>query len=167
MIINGPTIAFFIMAALILSAAVFIVTTRNIMHAVFVHLMALSSVGGIYVLLYAQFIAAMQVLIYAGAVTTMVLFALMLVKPKAGMEVALDNQQKGLAFATAAVFLSVLLVVLVPKVWATAQEKLTPLTVAKFGKILFTNYVLPFEMISVLLLVALIGVLVLASKEEE
>lgn len=164
---NGPLIAFFILAAFILLAAIYIVTTKNIMHAVFSHLLALSSIAGLYVLLYAQFIAAMQILIYAGAVTTMVLFALMLAKPKGAMGVALDNQQKGLAFITAATFLFVFLLVEAPKVWPVVSGTVEPISISKFGKILFTQYVLPFELISVLLLTALIGVIVLAGKEEE
>lgn len=168
MTVNGQLIAFFALAAVILGSAVIIVTTKNIVHAVFLHLLGLSSIGGLYILLYADFIAAVQVLVYAGAVTTMTLFALMLTRSRGGTGLALDNQQKGLAFITALGFMIMLLIFLVPKNWSTVEKTAQPLkpSLGQFGAILFKSYVLPFEMISVLLLVALIGVIVLARKEE-
>ncbi len=167
---SGQMIAFFIIAAVIVFGAIYIVTTRNIMHAVFMHLLTMSIIGGIYILLYAEFIAAMQVLIYAGAVTTMVIFALMLTKSqsvKEGIGLAVDNQQKGWAFITAAGFLAMLLYVLVPEKWPALEGAVkSKASVSALGKTIFGSYVLPFELISVLLLAALVGVIVLARKEE-
>jgi NADH:ubiquinone oxidoreductase subunit 6 (subunit J) len=164
--VSGPLVAFFILAGIVLTAAVIIVTTRNIVHAVFLHLLAMSCVGGLYILLYAEFIGAVQILIYAGAVTTMILFTLMLTKARGGIGVALDNPQKGMAFLTALSFLIILLVILVPKSWPVKAAPPIKVSLASFGSILFESYVLPFEMISILLLAALIGVVVLARKEE-
>lgn len=164
---NGPLIAFFILAAIILVSAVIMVTTKNIMHAALVHLLALSCIGGFYILLQAEFLAAMQILVYAGAVTTMVLFALMLTKARGGFSMAFDNQQKGLAFLTALSFLTILLFILIPEPWSTTQRVVERVRVAGFGRILFSQYVLPFELISVVLLAALIGAIVLATKGDE
>lgn len=165
---SGQMIAFFVIAGAVLTGAVYIVTTKNIMHAVFMHLMMLSLVAGIYVLLTAEFIAAMQVLIYAGAVTIMVIFALMLTKSqitKDGIGMAVDNQQKGLAFLTAAGFLAMLLFVLIPQKWTAYEVMRGRPDVAYLGKVIFSSYVLPFELIGVLLLTALVGVIVLTKKE--
>ncbi len=165
---SGQMIAFFIVAAMILAGALYIVTTRNIMHAVFMHLLTMSFIAAVYVLLYAEFIAAMQVLIYAGAMTTMVIFALMLTRSQSspeGMKTAVDNQQKGLAFLTAAGFLTVLLYVLMPHKWVPLEAAAkSPTTVKQMGELIFSAYVLPFELISVLLLAALVGVVVLTRK---
>ncbi len=166
---SGQLIAFFIVSALILSGALYIVTTRNIMHAVFMHLLTMSFIAAVYVLLYAEFIAAMQVLIYAGAMTTMVIFALMLTRSQnspEGMKTAVDNQQKGLAFLTAAGFLAVLLYVLIPHKWTPLATGASSTTVKQMGELIFSAYVLPFELISVLLLAALVGVVVLTRKED-
>ncbi|MFA5866778.1 MAG: NADH-quinone oxidoreductase subunit J [Actinomycetota bacterium] len=166
---SGQLIAFFIVSALILSGALYIVTTRNIMHAVFMHLLTMSFIAAVYILLYAEFIAAMQVLIYAGAMTTMVIFALMLTRSQnspEGMKTAVDNQQKGLAFFTAAGFLTVLLYVLIPHKWTPLATGAASTTVKQMGEIIFSAYVLPFELISVLLLAALVGVVVLTRKED-
>jgi NADH:ubiquinone oxidoreductase subunit 6 (subunit J) len=167
---SGQMIAFFIISSLLLAGALYIVSTKNIMHAVFMHLMTMSFIAAIYILLFAEFIAAMQVLIYAGAMTTMVIFALMLTRTQSspeGMRTAVDNPQKVLAYLTAAGFLAFLLFVL-------SQEKWVPLegvaksvgSVAHMGGIIFRDYVLPFELISVLLLAALVGVVVLTRKED-
>jgi NADH-quinone oxidoreductase subunit J len=166
---SGQMIAFFAAAALLLSGALYIVLTRNIMHAVFMHLLTMSFVAAIYVLLYAEFIAAMQVLIYAGAMTTMVIFALMLTRSQSspeGMRSAVDNQQKGLAFITASGFLTLLLYVLLQEKWVPLEGNLTAnVSVSHMGTLIFSSYVLPFELISVLLLAALVGVVVLTRKE--
>lgn len=167
---SGQFIAFFIISGLLLMGAMYIVSTKNIMHAVFMHLMTMSFVAAIYVLLYAEFMAAMQVLIYAGAMTTMVIFALMLTRSQSspeGMRTAVDNPQKGLAFSTAAGFLALLLYVLLPEKWIPLEGAATSAeTVQHMGGIIFNAYVLPFELVSVLLLVALVGVVVLTRKEQ-
>jgi NADH-quinone oxidoreductase subunit J len=164
---NGPLIAFYALSAVILVSAVLIVTTRRIMHAVLLHLLALSCVGGYYILLYAEFIAILQVLIYAGAVTTMVLFTLMLTKGRSrGGERALDHLDTRPALIAAGAFLVTLLVTLAPKVWSVSAADPGRKDVAAFGRILFTRYALPFELVSILLLAALVGAIVLAGKEE-
>lgn len=166
---SGQTVAFFIVAALLLFGAIYIVSTRNIMHAVFMHLLTMSFIAAIYVLLYAEFIAAMQVLIYAGAMTTMVIFALMLTRSQStpeGMRTAVDNQKKGLAFLTSAGFLTILLYVLTQEKWVPMEGAATSAgSVTHLGSLIFSSYVLPFELISVLLLAALVGVVVLTRKE--
>lgn len=167
---SGQMLAFFAVATVIISGAVYIVMTRNIMHAVFMHLLTMSMIAAVYVLLYAEFIAAMQVLIYAGAVTAMVVFALMLTKSQSrpdGAGIAVDNQQKGMSFLTAAGFLVIALYVLVPQKWPVYETaKAVKSGVAAMGAIIFKSYVLPFEVIGMILLAALIGVIVLARKED-
>lgn len=167
---SGQLIAFYVLAAALVSGALYIVTSKNIMHAVFMHLLTMVIIAGVYILLYAEFIAAMQVLVYAGAVTIMIVFALMLTKSRGapeGLGATLDNDQKGMAFITAAGFLATILYVLVPQKWTVFEKAVTVKSgVQAMGKIIFSTYVLPFEIISVLLLAALVGVIVLARKED-
>jgi len=166
---SGQMIAFFIIAGSVLTGAIYVVTTKNIMHAVFMHLLTMTLIAGIYILLFAEFIAAMQVLIYAGAVTTMIIFALMLTKSQSasgGVGTAVDNEQKGMAFLTAAGFLTILLYVLVPQKWPALEGAVAVKpSVETLGRIIFSSYVMPFEVISMLLLAALVGVIVLTRKE--
>jgi NADH:ubiquinone oxidoreductase subunit 6 (subunit J) len=163
-------IVFYLIAAALVLGAIYIVTAKNIMHAVFMHLLVMVMVAVIYILLYAEFLAAMQVLVYAGAVTIMIVFALMLTKSRGtpeGLGVTLDNKQKGMAFVTSAGFLATILYVLIPQKWPVFEKAVTVKSgVQAMGKIIFSTYVLPFEIISVLLLAALVGVIVLARKED-
>lgn len=167
---SGQLMVFYILSAILVLGAIYIVTSKNIMHAVFMHLLTMVTVAGIYILLYAEFLAAMQVLVYAGAVTIMIVFALMLTKSRGtpeGMGVTLDNKQKGQAFITAAGFLAMILYVLIPQKWPVFEKAVAVKSgVQAMGKIIFSSYILPFEIISVLLLAALVGVIVLARKED-
>jgi NADH:ubiquinone oxidoreductase subunit 6 (subunit J) len=101
--------------------------------------------------------------------TTMVVFALMLTRTQSspeGMRSAVDNQKKGMAALTAGGFLALLLFVLVPEKWVPLEGAAPPAdSVAHLGYLIFSSYVLPFELISVLLLAALVGVVVLTRKE--
>lgn len=166
---SGQMVAFFIISFFLISGALYIVSTKNIMHAVFMHLLTMSFVAAVYILLFAEFMAAMQVLIYAGAMTTMVIFALMLTRTQSspeGMRTAVDNPQKVLAYLTAAGFLAFLLFVLMQETWVPLEGIAKSTTsVAEMGAIIFSDYVLPFEMMSILLLAALVGVVVLTRKE--
>ena len=160
-------VAFYILAAIAIIAAVVIVTSSNIMHCVFFHLLALTAVGGLYIMLNADFIAGVQVLIYAGAVTTMLLFTLMLAKAKGAQPRALDNQQRGTAFVVAALFCFGLSFFVTNSNWSVKKNVDIIISTERIGLILFRTYLIPFEVISVVLLVAVIGAVVLASKEEE
>lgn len=167
---SGQMIFFFLISAVVITGALYVVLTKNIMHAVFMHLLTMSMIAGLYILLYAEFIAAMQVLIYAGAVTAMVIFALMLTKSQNQPDVAraaVDNPQKGTSFLSAAGFLAIILYVLIPQKWpAYETAKVLKSDVAAMGNIIFKSYILPFEIIGMILLVALVGVIVLARKED-
>jgi NADH-quinone oxidoreductase subunit J len=145
-------------------AALRLVTAKNVVHAALYLVGALASVGGVYLLLAAEFVAWVQVLIYVGAIVVLLLFGLMLTRAPIGRE-ALDNQQRGFA---AIVGLAVLagLVILVWDSFSEARIDLTTSRTAQVGESLFTRFVLPFEVVSFLLLAALVGAIVLARKEE-
>ena len=145
-------------------AALRLVTAKNVVHAALYLVGALAAVGGVYLLLAAEFVAWVQVLIYVGAIVVLLLFGLMLTRAPIGRE-ALDNQQRGFA---AIVGLAVLagLVILVLDSFSEARIDLTTSRTAQVGESLFTRFVLPFEVVSFLLLAALVGAIVLARKEE-
>lgn len=155
---------FVVLAAIGTLAALRLVTSKNVVHAALYLVGALAAVGGVYLLLAAEFVAWVQVLIYVGAIVVLLLFGLMLTRAPIGRE-ALDNQQRGFA---AVVSLGVL-VGLVLLVWEAFSEDRIELATARTGAVgesLFTRFVLPFEVVSFLLLAALIGAIVLARKEE-
>jgi NADH-quinone oxidoreductase subunit J len=147
-------------------AALRLVTARNVVHAALYLVVTLAMVGGVYLILAAEFVAWVQILIYVGAIVILFLFGLMLTKAPIGRE-ALDNQQRGIALL---VGLGVLggLVFLIQNAFPWSDAKLRPIhaTTGALGESLFRQYVLPFEAVSFLLLAALIGAIVLSRKDE-
>jgi NADH-quinone oxidoreductase subunit J len=141
-----------------------LVTSKNVVHAALYLVVTLASVGAVYLLMAAEFVAWVQVLIYVGAIVVLLLFGLMLTRAPIGRE-ALDNQQRGFA---AIVGLAVLagLAILVWDTFRDAEIVLGTSTTAEVGESLFRTYILPFEVVSFLLLAALIGAIVLARREE-
>jgi NADH-quinone oxidoreductase subunit J len=147
-----------------LLAALRLVTSKNVVHAALYLVVALAVVGGMYLVLAAEFVAWVQVLIYVGAIVVLLLFGLMLTRAPIGRE-ALDNQQRGFA-AVVGVGILAGLAILLWETFGEARIDLSASPTARVGDSLFTSFVLPFEVVSFLLLAALIGAIVLARKEE-
>jgi NADH-quinone oxidoreductase subunit J len=162
--LTTPEWIFAILAIVGTGAALRLVTARNVVHAALYLVVTLAVVAAVYLLLAAEFVAWVQVLIYVGAILVLLLFGLMLTRAPIGRE-ALDNQQRGLS---AIVGLGVLagLVVLLWQAFGDAQIELTTSSTAIVGERLFRDFVLPFEVVSFLLLAALIGAIVLARRDE-
>lgn len=156
-------IAFFALAGLTLLGALAVVTLKNLFHSALALVVAFIGVAGIYFLLQAEFLAVVQVLIYVGAITVLIIFAIMLTRRL--MEEGLF-QLSGKWWLVAPLSLGLFaLIGLVA--WSTSwlqrpKEALPADTVAALGQELMTTYLLPFEIASVLLLVALVGAIVLA-----
>jgi NADH-quinone oxidoreductase subunit J len=162
--VSAQDIAFLVLGIIGGLAAFRMVTSQNVVHAALYLVATLATVGGVYLVVAAEFIAWVQVLIYVGAIVVLVLFSLMLTKAPIGRE-TLDNQQRGIA---AVVALGVLagLVYLVQDTFRHAKIQLRPVHTSEVGVAIFRDFVLPFEVVSVLLLAALIGAIVIARKDE-
>jgi NADH-quinone oxidoreductase subunit J len=145
-------------------AAFRLVTSKNVVHAALYLVVTLSAVGAVYLLIAAEFVAWVQVLIYVGAIVVLLLFSLMLTRAPIGRE-ALDNQQRGIA-ALVGVGILAGLGVLIQDAFAGQRIELAPSFTAGIGNELFSTYVLPFEVVSFVLLAALVGAIVLARKDE-
>lgn len=158
---------FVIVAALIVVAALRLVTTRNLVHGALYLLAVLAGAAILFLLFLAEFVAWVQVLIYIGAVVVLLLFGLMLTRAPIG-RTAVDSQTRPLAALVALAIFGITSSV----VWrAFRGQKLHFSTVkastaSTLGQALFSRYVLPFEVVSVVLLAALVGAVVLARKEE-
>jgi NADH-quinone oxidoreductase subunit J len=166
--VTAPERAFIVLAVIGSIAAIRVVTAKNVVHAALYLVVTLLSVGGVYLVLAAEFVAWVQILIYVGAIVILFLFGLMLTKAPIGRD-SLDNQQRLVALVVA---LGVLagLVVLLNGAFDLGDKAnrigATPVTTEAVGTALFKSYVLPFEAISFLLLAALIGAVVLARKDD-
>ena len=159
---------FYLFAALTLLCAFLVVAnpfTRNPVTSAMFLVLAIISMAGLFVLLHAFFLAAVQILVYAGAVMVLFLFVIMLLDLKE------EDRRKFNAFGIGAGIIAVgaIAAILVKTIWfsgvgANKQPMIEGSTVA-LGRELFTNYLLPFEIVSVLLLVAMVGVILLSKKE--
>ena len=163
---TGQEVAFLILAAIGGLAGLLVVTSRNVVHAALYLVVALSSVAGVYLLLAAPFLAFVQVIIYVGAIVVLILFGIMLTRAPVGRRV-LDNTvaARAGAFAVGAAVFVMLTVFLAGAFGDARIEGQGATATAALGDSLFRNYVLPFEAVSLLLLAALIGAIVLARRD--
>lgn len=166
-------IAFYILAAITLVAAWKMVTTRLITHAALFMALSFTAVSGIFLMLQQEFVAALQILIYAGAITTMVIFAIMLseirdVKPVGeGGARQWVRRSTPLLFFIAGIFGAFMVYVYYSVGLKDAVEMAQAYPIKEIGRELFTTFFLPFELASVLLLVAMVGAIILTAKEAE
>jgi len=167
----GEAIAFYTLAACILGFAMLVVTTRDTVHSVLFLVLDFLFVAALYVLLGAPFLAAIQILVYAGGIVVLYLFVVMLVNLKRPPEVHVDPHRRTRVgvFLSVAVLAELAVVAMLGKTSATpaAAPAALPVTgnTQEVGWLLYTNYLIPFEIASMLLLVAMIGAIVLAKRE--
>lgn len=157
--------AFFLLGGLTLLSAVLVVTVPKIVHSALFLALSFVGVAALFVLLYAEFVAAVQVLIYAGAIVVLLLFAIMLTQGSQTPQSNLPNRQWVLALGVAGAFFVVLIAVVYRTAWPLSTAPLPAYTTQALGQQLFTTYVLPFEIASVLLLVAMVGAIVIARED--
>ncbi|MBD1372148.1 NADH-quinone oxidoreductase subunit J [Hazenella sp. IB182357] len=162
---NGEFIAFFILSVMAIGGAVFMINATRVMHMALSLAFTFFSIAGIYLLLNAMFIAVIQILIYTGAISILMLFGIMLTKHRDEDRPAISTRHLGISFGVVFLFLGGILFVIYQT--PLMGEGTAPLTVQELGTSVFKQYVIPFELASVLLLVALVGAIILAKKEEE
>ena len=162
---------FYVIAAVTVAGALGVVTARNVVHSALFLILALLGVAAVYVLLASEFLAIVQVLVYGGAVTILILFAMMLTRVRdAGGPV--DGPQRPFAALAATIFLGTTVVAVKQTKWPgeldAAGEPVgaTVVSIEEVGEALFTTWAMPFEIASLVLMIALIGAIVLARGEE-
>ncbi len=161
-------IIFYVFALIALAASAIVVFSKNIVHAAFALLFAFFAVAGLYVLLMADFLAVTQLLIYVGGILVLLLFGVMLTN-----RVISVDMKTGTIQTIPAVLLSAALAGMLTGMFWSTDWNVTPnftppeATAARLGEMLLTSYVLPFEIASVVLLVALIGAAMIARREKK
>lgn len=170
---NVQTIAFFVFTLFVLGGALGVVTTRNLIHATLYLILSLFGVAGFFVLLSAPFLAVVQVLVYIGAIAILIVFAVMLTRSMTSLREVV-NRQWFLSAATALLLFVLLVVGVILPVWgqngSLAGQPVSEVvaTTTDLGKALVdgNQYVLPFEVASLLLTAAMIGAIVIARDDE-
>lgn len=168
MTLGYASVFFYVLASLTLVSALMVVTRRNPVHAAMFLVLAFFCVAGIYVTLSAEFLAAVQVLVYAGGIVVLFLFVIMLVPLSTRLKPM--PLRRGIAALILAALVSgaVLIAIDLGRALPGGNEMSTgapPGSIEAIGTELFTRYLLPFEVASVLLLVAMIGAVVLARRQ--
>ena len=165
-------IIFVLISALILGAALAVVAVKNLIHSALWLIASFFGVGALYLLMEAEFIAVVQVLVYVGAISILILFAIMLTRHVTGEGVRQLYNRWWIALLVAAALFGLLIVPTVVRynwqVVAPQGGQTAPAPIAasvEIGKAFMGEYLLPFELASVLLLVALIGAIVVAFEE--
>ena len=158
---------FYFVAAVTVLGSLGVVLARNVIHSALLLILALLAVAGVFILLSAEFLAIVQVLIYGGAVTILILFAMMLTRVR-DMPQALDGPQRPFAALAAGAFLGISVLAAVATDWEEvgATDEIHHITIEQIGDVLFRNWAIPFEVASLVLMVALIGAIILARGEE-
>ncbi|MFI0740136.1 NADH-quinone oxidoreductase subunit J [Streptomyces sp. NPDC021100] len=166
---TGVEVAFLLVGLVTLGAAVLTVTTRQLVHAALWLVVALGGLAVEYLLLTAEFVAWVQVLIYVGSVVVLLLFGLMLTKAPIGRSPDADSGNRPVAIAVAGAAALALVWVVVDafrRTWIDLRGPVQGSTKVS-GEMLFRYWVLPFEALSVLLLAALVGAIVLSRRGKE
>ena len=158
-------VSFGVLAAAMGLSALRMATTKNLVHAALYLVIVLAGAAGLYILLAAEFVAITQVLVYIGAIVVLMLFGLFLTRAPIGKGQDLDNDQRWLAAIVSVLLLGVLIAVLQK---AFKGQHVAPQAIgrtADIGTAIFRDYVIPFEVASVLLLAALVGAVVIARRD--
>lgn len=157
-------IVFWILAVQSGVATVAVVVTHNVVHAALALVGALVGAAGLFILFGAEFVGLVQILIYVGAISVLFLFGIMLTSARPQRQ-ALDNAQRGLAALVALAVFGVLTAGIAAAFGGRTLDLDTAFPTKDIGNALFRTWVLPFEAVSILLLAALVGAIVLARRD--
>lgn len=151
-------------------SAIRVISARNIVHSAFYLAVTLLCVAIFFILLRVQYLAAVQILVYIGAIVVLILFAIMLTRTAIGQNTNISSRQAVFAAIVSLILFAVLSIVfnitrISSDIVDVSEIKIIP--VSDFSNILFSKYALPFEVASVLLLAALVGSVVLAVKDRQ
>ena len=160
-------IIFYLFAAITIISALFVVTTRNIVYSAFYLLFTFYGVAGIYVLLGADFIAIVQIMVYVGGILILILFGVMLTTKITSVEIRTGVVHLLPAAIAIGIFMGALVSVMVWTNWKSMPMQEYTTTTKQLGTLLITDYVLIFELLGILLLIALIGAASIARREQE
>jgi NADH-quinone oxidoreductase subunit J len=165
----AQNIAFGLVAAAMILAALRMVTTQNVVHAALYLVVVLAGVGAPFILLAAEFIAVVQIIVYVGAIVVLILFGVMLTRARIGKEGNLDNDQRWAGLVTALFLFGVLAYALLDSV---GDERILEeaaegdiVRTSDVGLRLFAEFLIPFQAVGILLLATLVGAVVIARRD--
>ena len=157
-------IVFWLLAAFTIISASFVVLSNQLLYSAIALLFALFGVAGLYIFLWADFIAGIQLIVYIGGINVLIIFGIMLTNKISSVRLSQTNVQQGVG-AVIALWLMILISLVISKTpWLQIESSEPSGTVNAIGTLLLSKYLLPFEAISLLLLGALIGAALLSRE---
>ena len=151
---------------LIVASAALVAFGKNLIHSVFALMGTFLGVAGIYIFLNADFLAVTQIVVYVGGILVLLVFGIMLTNKISTAKISQSSFQRGLGIIVVLGLLAILLTAILPHEWVGGTQPMAFAETAKgIGQLLFSDYLILFEIASVLLLGALIGAATLARKE--
>jgi len=162
---TGIVVAFWVLAITTIVCALMVAWVKELIQAVVFLALTFVGVAGIYILLSVEFLALVQILIYAGAVTVLLVFALMLTRVE-DLKERFDGEQKPLGAIAALALLGAFIAMWSQTEWPRDVDQITVVPFATISDALFGRWAVPFEVASGVLLVALVGAIIIAMREE-
>lgn len=160
------TIIFYLFAAVAIGSAIIVVFSRNIVRSAFALLFTLVSVAAFYVLMMADFVGIVQLLLYVGGILVLIIFGVMLTNRQVSVDIREGTVQTLPALVISSMIGGILAGAIWGAVWpSTSADGPTAASAPAIGELFLTSYLLPFEIASVLLLVALVGAALMARRE--
>lgn len=163
----GENIIFILFAIFVISGAVLMINLTKVIHMVVALAATFIGLAGLYVLLNAEFVAFSQVMIYGGAVTILMMFGVMMTRHEEDEEEPKRPLHNNLLLIGIVIFFGVLFFSIQKASFPTGNASPTEDQTHTLGEMMFTQHVIPFELVSLLLTVAFIGAIIIAKREEE
>lgn len=158
---------FYFLAFLAILSAIMVISTKNPIHSVLYLIITFFAIAGHYILLNAQFLAVVHIIVYAGAIMVLFLFVIMFLNLNADTEPQKSTLIKFAGFISGGLLFLVIVAAMKDSAVITSKDANLEIgLVQNLGKVLFRDYLLPFELVSILFLAALIGAVMLGKKEE-
>ena len=163
---TGEPIAFWGLSIVLVGSALAVVLSKNLFHAVLWLALALTGTAGVFLLLDAEFLAAVQLLLYAGGIITIVVFAIVVTERLVGERLTQTNMRIGGGAAAAAVLFAFIVTAIRKRPLEMTRPDMAGDLTQAIGQAVLTRFVLPFELLAVLMLAGLLGAIYFARPEE-
>lgn len=159
-------IAFWCLSVVLVGSALAVVLTKNLFHAVLWLALALTGTAGVFLLLDAEFLAAVQLLLYAGGIVTIVVFAIVVTEHLVGERISQTSRRIGGAAVVAGGLLALIVTAIAERPLALVRPAMAEDLTRTIGETVLTRFVLPFELLAVLMLAALMGAIYFARPDD-
>ena len=163
---NGEALAFWTLATVLVASALFVVLTKNLFHAVLWLALALTGTAGIFLLLDAEFLAAIQLLLYAGGIVTIVVFAIVVTERLVGESISQTSRHLAAGGVTAIALAWLVGYTIWQRPLTMVRRPMVEDLTRQIGETVQTRFVLPFELLALLMLAGLMGAIYFARPEE-